>query len=388
MNKLSAHKGKAHPSGDGGMSAIGGMSLLRTYMIAMAVAVGVLLFSSFIGYMQYNSLISSSEKEKNTSEAKRLAGHLAGRLHALGDMVAQFAVPDERLVAAIQSRDLPTLRAREAEIMRNFPAANRVRFILPGDDQVDNSITPPLSYACLELARLAEQGQETPPFEVHLFGGEIEHMDLLRPVMYNGTLIASLIVTQDVGTLKSWVDDLQPEDGYVELEQGVEEDVIRLFGRGDKSLRDSSAPYSVPIENSYWLLSYWPAGGIGTAEARHMGFIITFAIAAGILIVFFLSYGTFVSSMLRGDLRRMVNFIIDFSLGKRFQNYPVRLAEVKKVLQEKENDLSVMTEYTDSRGAIHDKAEQFMPDISFGETGISVEEVVAPAEKPDNNPSK
>lgn len=388
MNKQSAQKGKAHPSSDGGMSAIGGMSLLRSYMVAMAVAVGVLLFSGFIGYMQYNSLISSSEKERNTNEAKRLAGHLAGRLHALGDMVAQFAIPDDKLVAAIQNRDIPALRARETEIMNIFPAANRVRFILPGDDQVDTSVKPPLSYACLELARLAEQGEETPPFEVHLFGGEIEHMDLLRPVMVNGTLIASLIVTQDVDTLKGWIDDLQPEGGYVELEQGVEDDVIRLFGSGDKSLRAGSAPYSVPIENSYWLLSYWPASGIGAAEARHMGFIITFAIAAGILIVFFLSYGAFVSSMLRGDLRRMVNFIIDFSLGKRFQNYPVRLAEVKKVLQEKENDLSVMTEYTDSRGAIHDKAEQFMPDISFGETGISVEEVDNPAGNPDENKPK
>jgi hypothetical protein len=357
-------------------------------MVAMLVAAGVLLFSGFIGYMQYNSLISSSEKEKNISEAKRLAGHLAGRLHALGDMVAQFAIPDDRLVAAIQNRDIPALRAREAEIKRIFPAANRVRFILPGDDQVDNSVTPPLSYACLELARLAEQGEETPPFEVHLFGGEIEHMDLLRPVMHEGKLIASLIITQDVSTLKSWVDDLQPEGGYVELEQGVEDDVIRLFGRGDKSLRDSSSPYSVPIENSYWLLDYWPAGGIGASEARHLGFIITFAVAAGILVVFFLSYGAFVSSMLRSDLRRMVNFIIDFSLGKRFQNYPVRMAEVKKVLQEKENDLSVMTEYTDNREAIHDKAEHFMPDISFGETGISVEEVDNPTDSSDDNKPK
>lgn len=388
MNKPSTHKGKAQASSDGGMSAIGGMSLLRTYMVAMAVAVGTLLFSGFVGYAQYNSLITSSQKAKNESEAKRLAGHLAGRLHALGDMVAQFAVPDEKLVAAIKNRDIAALRARENEILHIFPAANRVRFILPGDDQVDNSITPPLSYACLELARLAEQGLETPPFEVHLFGGAIEHMDMLRPVMYDGKLIASLIVTQDVETLKSWVDDLQPKDGYVELEQGVENDVIRLFGRGDKSLRDGNAPYSVPIENSYWLLNYWPASGIGASEARHLGFIITFAVAAGILIVFFLSYGTFVSSMLRTDLRRMVNFIIDFSLGKRFQNYPVRLAEVKKVLQEKENDLSVMTDYADNRNAIHDKAEQFMPDISFGETGISVEEVDTPAEKSDDNSEK
>lgn len=379
MKKHTSQAGTKHK--ESSLSDIGGMSLIRTNLLAMAVAVGILLFSGFIGYMQYTSLISGSTTERHQLEATSLATHLAGRLHALGDMVGKFSTPDTALVAAIQNRDLTTLRAREAEIKRIFPDANRVRYVLPGDDQVDNSVTPPLSYACLELARLAEQGEALPPFEVHLFGGEIEHVDMLRPIMYDGKLIASLIVTQDVDNLKKWVDDLQPEGGYVELEQGVEDDVIRLFGRGDASLRNSGNPYSAPIENSYWLLNYWPASGIGTTEARHAGFIITFAVAAGVLIVFFLSYGVFISGMVRGDMRRMVNYIIDFSLGKRFQNYPVRMAEAKKVLQEKENDLSVLTDFADSKSAIHDKAEQFMPDITFGETGISVEEVDPSAEK-------
>ncbi len=379
MKKHASQTGTKHK--ESGMSDIGGMSLTRSNLLAMAVAVGVLLFSGFIGYMQYTSLISSSTDARYQHEAASLATHLAGRLHALGDIVAKFAVPDTTLVTAIQNHDTAALRAREAEIIRIFPDANRVRFILPGDDQVDNSVTPPLSYACLELARLAERGEVLPPFEVHLFGGEIEHVDILRPVMYNGKLIASLIVTQDVDNLKKWVDDLQPEGGYVELEQGVEDDVIRLFGQGDASLRDSGKPYSAPIENSYWLLNYWPASRIGAAEARYAGFIITFAVAAGVLIVFFLSYGVFISSMVQSDMRRMVNYIIDFSLGKRFQNYPVRMAEAKKVLQEKENDLSVLTDFADSKSAIHDKAEQFMPDITFGETGISVEEVAPSSEK-------
>ncbi len=379
MNKRSAQKEKAARSSNSGAMGSGGLSLLKTNMIAMLVALGVLLISGFIAYLQYTTLISSSQTAKYQEQATTLAAHLAGRLHALGDMVAKFAEPDGALVKAINAHDYPALRKREAEILSIFPGANRVRFVLPGEDQVDNSVSPPLSYACIELARLAEQGEEIPPFEVHLFGGEIEHLDMLRPVMVDGKLIASLIVTQDVDNLKSWVDDLQPAGGYVELQQGVEGDVISLFGRGDNSLKTSGKPYSVPVENSYWLLDYWPASGIGAAEARHAGFIITFAIAAGVLILFFLSYGAFVSSLLRNDLRRMVNFIIDNSLGKRIHSYPVKLAEVKSVLLEKETDLSVMSDYSDTRDAIHNKAEQFMPDISFGETGISVEEVDAPA---------
>lgn len=378
MKKRSSHKGKTHQSSDGGMKVIAGVSLQRTNLMAMLVAVGVLLLCGFIAYLQYISLLSNSRTEKYQEQANTLAAHLGGRLQALGDMVSNFAIPDDTLVKAIQTHDLPVLRAREMAIMHDFPGANRVRFVLPGDDKVDNTVTPPLSYACLELAQLAEQGHKTPPFEVHLFGGKIEHLDMVRPVMYKGKPIASLIVTQDVSHLKNWLEELQKNGSYVELQQGVEDDVVRLFGKGDHSPQTDDKLYIASVTNSNWLLGYRPPSGIGETEARHVGFIITFAIGTGILIVFFLSYGAFVSSMLRSDLRRMVNFIIDFSLGKRIHSYPVRLAEVKKVLQEKENDLSVLTDYTETREAIHDKAEHFMPDISFGETGISVEEVVSP----------
>ncbi len=347
-------------------------------LLPMLVAVGVLLFSGFLAYLQYNALVSDDQKERHSATAKNLAAHLAGRLHALSDMVGKFAIADTALVGAIQSQDLPALRAREASILQNFPDANRVRFILPGDSQVDNTVNPPLSYACLELARLTELNQETPPFEVHLFGGEIEHMDMPRPVMHDGKVIASLIVTQDVNNLRKWVEDLQTEGGYVELHQGVEDEVISLFGQGDSSLQESGAPYTAPIENSYWQINYWPATGIGTVEARYAGFITTFTVAAGVLIAFFFSYGTFISSMVSNDLRRMVGFIIDVSLGKRFQNYPVRLSEVKKVLKDREADLTVLTDYTNTRETIHDKAEQYMADITFREENISVEEIVPP----------
>jgi len=364
-------------SEDGKAMSVSGLSLIRTNLAAMVIPVIVVLLSGFVAYLQYSTLISSSQNERYYAEAGRMASHLGGRLQALGDVVAELAVPDTALVEAIKARDTNFLRKREASLKSHFPVATRVRYILPGEDQVDNTITPPLSYACLELARLAEQGQATPPFEVHLFGGEIEHLDLLRPVMLDGKLIASLIVTLDVETLKQWVDELQPDGGYVELEQGVENDVIKLFGRGDASLKDKEPGYSAPIENSYWQLDYWPSGRLGMAEARHVGFLVTFAIAAGAMVLFFILYGAFLSLMVRADLNRMINFIVDSNLGKRFQSYPVRLAEVKRVLQEKEADLSVMSSYAETRDAIHDKAEHFMPDMSVDESGISVEEVAS-----------
>lgn len=375
MKKLfSRDKAPEAPTADSTKSDVSGISLARINLLAMAVTVAVVLISGYAAYLQYASLISSRQEDNRTAQAAQMAALLSGRLEALGDEIDRLALADEPLTKAIENDDVQYLRQREAQMQNRFPSAKRIRYILPTDVNPDESLDPPLSYACLDLARHAERDKTNPPFEVHLFGGKVEHLDLVRPVRDGDKVIASLMITLDVETLKHWVDELNPDDGYVELQQGVDGDLMKLFGRGNASLKRGEG-FRAKVGGSIWQMVYWPSGKLGVAEARTAGFFITFAIAAGILIAFFISYGLFISSFVRADMKRIVNFIVDSSLGKRFHSYPVRLAEAKKVLQEKEVDLSVLSSYTSTKDDIHDKAEHFIPDISFGDSGISVEEV-------------
>lgn len=383
MKKLfSRDKNTAEPSAENKKMDAGGISLARINLLAMLIAVAAVLLSGYAAYLQYASLISSRQEDNRNAEAARMAALLSGRLMALNDEMKRLALADESLLNAIHNGDQAYLRQREADIKKSFPSAVRIRYILPGDVEPDESLNPPLSYACLDLARHAERGKRNPPFEVHLFGGEVEHLDLVRPVKEGKQVVASLMVTLDVETLKRWVDQLNPDDGYVELQQGVDGDLLRLFGRGNASLKQDGDGFRADVGGSIWQLVFWPSGAIGVAEARTAGFFITFAATAGLLVAIFISYGLFLSGFVRADMKRMVNFIVDSSLGKRFHSYPVRLAEAKKVLQEKEVDLSVLSSYTNTKETIHDKAEHFVPDISFsGDAGISVEEVDEPESK-------
>lgn len=375
MKKLfSRDKAPETPTAENTKGDVSGISIARINILAMVIAVTVVLFSGYAAYLQYASLITSRQEDNRNAQAAQMAALLSGRLMALGDELDHLAVADEPLLSAIQNNDAPYLRQQEAELQRNFPSAKRIRYILPTDVAPDESLDPPLSYACLDLARHAEKGKGNPPFEVHLFGGKVEHLDLVRPVRNGKQVVASLMITLDVETLKHWVDELNPDDGYVELQQGVDGDLMKLFGRGNPSLKQGDG-FRANVGGSIWQLVFWPSGSMGVAEARTAGFLMTFAIAAGILIAFFISYGLFLSKFVRADMKRIINFIVDSSLGKRFHSYPVRLAEAKKVLQEKEVDLSVLSSYTNTKDDIHDKAEQFIPDISFGDSGISVEEV-------------
>ncbi|MGM0594985.1 MAG: hypothetical protein ACQETD_10655 [Pseudomonadota bacterium] len=372
MKKLFSRK---KPSGEAGEEqaslSSGGVGLARLNLLALAVAVTVILISGYAAYLQYATLITSRQEDTHTAEAARMAAWLSGRLASLEEKMDTLAQPDPALLDMIAHFDRNDLARRETQLLLQLPSALRIRYILPTDTRPDDSLEPPLSYACLDLARTAEEGVKAPPFEAHLFGSEAQHLDLVRPVRDGDEVVASLMVTLDVALIEQWFGQLNPQGGYAELQQG-RSDPLTLFSGGNRSAKQGEA-FTAGVEGSSWHVAYWPSTALGVAEARAAGFLLTFAIAAGGVVAFFLFFGLFLSRFVRADMSRLINFIVDSSLGKRFHSYPVKLVEAKKALQEKENDLAVLASYTNSTESIHSKAEHFVPDITFSD-GIDVEE--------------
>lgn len=380
MAKLFSRKKSSAETPAAQTTSAGGAGLAHLNLLSLAVAVLVLFASGYMAYLQYASLITSRQEDNSRAEAEHMAAWLSGHLSALGEEVTRMARADPELLAAIAAEDRETIIKHEQQLMQYFPEALRTRFILPSDNRPDESLQPPLGYACLELARSAEHGGTTPPFEVHMFGGEAQHLDLVRPVRSGDRVVASLMVTLDVTVLKQWIDRLNPQGGYVELQQGIGSDTLNLFGRGNATAKGDEG-FSATVADSRWLITYWPAGGIGVAEARTIGFLMTFAIGAVLLAALFILYGLFLSRYVQADMRRLINYIVDSSLGKRFHSYPVKLNEAKKALQQKENELSVLSSYTKSTDDVHAKAKDYVPDIAFLDDGITVEEEDTPAQE-------
>lgn len=364
----------------------GGLSIARLNLIPLAVAVLVLLVSGYAAYLQFASQVTARQEDSHATVAKTLAAKLSGRLQAMSEELARLTQADAPLLAAIAARDEGALREREAKLATVFPDALRIRYILPGEENPDGTLFPRLSYACLDLARQAEAGK-VPPFEVHLFGDEQQHLDLVRAVLDGKRPVASLMVTLDVAVLKRWLDGIKPSQGYAELQQGRGEDALTLFGVGNAALRGAGQAYLARVALSGWQLSYHPAGTLGIAEAQQFGFLATFAVAAALLVAFFIFFNLFLSGFLRSDLKRLVGFIVDSSLGKRFHSYPVKLAESKKVLQEKEMDLSVLSSHASlkerpSHG--HPRHEhEHIPNLTFvSSESMAVKEMTRHDDKP------
>lgn len=367
--------GKTNNQGTGEAVAKGsnrGLTLLRLGLPQIVLVVIIVLACGYVSYLQYAGLAKKAQQVQHVADAEKMAASMGGRLIALGDQVAMQARADDALADAIRGGDLETVRKFESSLKSYFPEAVRIRVVRPIDTNPDLSITPPIGYACLDLARQAEAGSERPPLELHLHGLTHEHLDLVRPIMHQGKVVASLMVTFSTEKVGGWLKGLGLESGYVELQQGW--DGPMLGSVGEATEKREVVSHRAMISGSGWQLSYWAKEGLGMVEAQKLGFLAIFAVAAVVIAVVMFFYSIFLSGIVKRDLYRMAEFMVESSRGKRFHSYPVKMRDIEEALEMMEPVLSmakpsnsVKQKAEDGDGGVSD-----MMFMDFGE--ITVEE--------------
>ncbi|WP_127474560.1 hypothetical protein [Sulfurivermis fontis] len=337
------------------------MPLLLTSLITLVVVAALV-------YLQF-SLVGLERRDAIThAETDRLAAVLAGRLRGYTDVIAA-AGRAPAVVAALKAGDQTALDEHVARLRVLFPSVLRIRFIARGDDRLDENAVPPLSYACLELARTAEAGQE-PPVEAHLYGTKVQHVDLLRPVVGDKEIVGSLLVTLDVAVLREWLRPLlNGGGGYVELRQGTGDKHLMLAALGDAGLQATPATYAAPVAGTAWSLVYWAPGSVATVStAEQVGLLTVFGVALVVLIVAFVLFTTLAGRIVRGDLVAVVKQAVEMWSGRRQHNFDVKLAESLEVLNALEQHLA-----TQQPRAVHPDAARAAA-MQQQEQGIIVDE--------------
>lgn len=356
-----AEKGTAH-----------GLTLMKLSLPPIILVVLVVLVCGYVTYLQYAGLVKKAQQVQHVADAEKMAALLGGGLIALGDQVAAQARADASLLAALEVADSEALRRYEEGLSTYFLEAVRIRVVRLTDTNPDASVRPPIGYACLDLARQAEAGTERPPLEMHLQGSEHAHLDLVRPIVHNGEVIASLMISFSPEKITEWLKEMVLESGYVELQQGWEGPI--LGHAGEAGVKRDAATHRAVISGSSWQLSYWAKDGLGMAEAQKLGFLATFGVAAAVIAAVMFFYALFFSATIRRELRGMTDFMVESSRGKRFHSYPVKMVEMEQALQMME---PVLTAVRQDEG-LKEKAEQGdggIPDMMFMDFGeITVEE--------------
>ncbi len=349
-----------------------GLTLIKLSLPPIILVVLLVLVCGYFSYLQYAGVVNQAQQVQHVADADKMAARLGGGLIALGDQVAVQAKADAALVTALEAGDSEALRRFEQGLATYFPEAVRIRVVRPDDTDPDVTATPPIGYACLDLARQAESGTDRPPLEMHLKGSEHAHLDLVRPIFHNGKVIASLMVSFSDEKIKEWLKGLVMEAGYVELQQGWEGPILGQIG--EVGLKLGAANHRAMISGSTWQLSYWAKGGLGMIDAQKLGFLATFGIAAAVIAAVMFFYALFLSATVRRELQGMADFMLQSSRGKRFHSYPVKMAEMEQALQMMEPVLTAVKP-DDGLKAKAELGDEGVPDMMFMDFGeITVEE--------------
>jgi len=267
-------------------------------------------------------------------QLESVASSYAGQIGELARSYRQslaLQAKDPEIQRLLRSGDAAAIEQREQMLGYVFPEAIRIKFfrssVVPAPDK---SMTPPLSFACIDLLRKAAESGKTVLIEVHSFRQPEQHIDVVQPVLgLDGRPVGSLMLTLSFNSFKQILGRLSMANAYVELQQENDRGQITTFThRGVADLKTSGNSYLADIPGTRWRIAYWPpetggvSGGLG-ALIYWLGFIGAILIMC---LVAVLLYARLMKAMNR-DQVTIIKIIKDIRDNAVATRYPVSLVE-------------------------------------------------------------
>lgn len=325
LAKLASKTGPAKvdfTSSGGGRLSLIHLGLL-IFLLTASLVVGIAIFFQQDAAGQ----AADSWRQEITLTADNLSDRIATQLSQITSKMEMLA-RDAQLVELISSENTTELQQREAELAYLFPGSIRVRILPPGLSETDESATPPLSYAALDMLRQAETSETPPPAEVHLFGKPQQHINLVRRVLSASgrRIIGHIMVSLPLPAIQEALDAPKLTRGYGEVWQVVSKGApVVLAKRGTQALRSGTPTVTVDIPGSSWKVAYWSEAGTFTSSAEGLWAIAGSSIAIfGLLLILILRS---FARIMKQDQVLLLGAIRDARNGRMQPSYALQLKE-------------------------------------------------------------
>lgn len=299
-----------------------------------AFVIAALLFAALGWWTQarYASRDAAAQSRQLSLLSEGYAGQVEGYVHQLGAGM-EYAVKQAEVVAALRDGSQAARAAGERELSYLFPTAVRLQLLPAGYDTPDDSMSPPLSYACLDMIQRAESGA-TPPAEVHMPGGPQQHADFTRAVRDDaGNVVGTLLVTLPVQVFQQTLNRLRVDGGYLELRQQAGGQTVVLARHGSAPAGGLAPASSTPIAGTSWQLAYWP-GAVAAAGADPWLYWGLFGAAIVLFgVVVYLLYRSVAAALLR-DQVTIIRLTKDAADGTLAAGYPASLKNCRGAIEQ------------------------------------------------------
>ncbi|HEC28660.1 MAG TPA: phosphomannomutase/phosphoglucomutase [Gammaproteobacteria bacterium] len=241
--------------------------------------------------------------------------------------IMDIAAKDPDLGRVLQNGDQDAIKNQESQLTGLLPSALHIKILSTDQDEPDNNLNPPISFACLDLLNRSRSDSNS-IMEVHLMGKPQQHIDIARSIKdSSGKTIGTLLLTLPVQILKHAVLKMSPADGLLELQQDSKRGAsITIARRGNLSLKSDRIAVSSPIRNTIWKIAYWPGESSGSLGGSIT--MLFWGIVAGIWVSFsiflFIVYRRIYKALLN-DMVMIIKLVKDIQHGDMSASYPIAL---------------------------------------------------------------
>ncbi len=306
-----------------------GISLMLLSLGAFAVTTLFLAAAAAAGYLQLSHYTDAALNKVHGTQAEQLAARLGGVGQGWSQLAEQLA-SSLPLREAVANNDTATAEALLAQARTLLPSVLRLEII--GRDRLTpvSGANPPLSFACLDLARSAEQG-EFPPLEMHLYDDAPAHIDLVRPILPPSgevtTPLASLILTLEAQTLTTWLEQMLPKGSYVEVRQALIGTRFETLAKAGDASFERLLGSSAKVPGTRWQLELWRSDLSTREELPVNQYATVFAIALVPILLVYILFARILRRVLNKDMMLLVRQAIKSGYGEKHDFGGFRLRE-------------------------------------------------------------
>ena len=249
-------------------------------LIYGVVVLGVLISAGFflMDFVETRQAEKAAqERALYQEEANKIANRIASSMVPFRQFLKELAGEPATIEALDQ--ELDARKKIAAAQIAELPGALLLRILLPGETQSQRSESPPLTFASIEMLKMAADNDEQTPVEIHLGGTDNEHLVMLERIVTGDTLKGFLHLSISAGVIKDAITSLEV-NGFLEIRQRAASGPPVVIARhGSPTTSQNSVVANVP--GTAFLASYRFSDG-GKSTAALPAFVLP---AVGILVV-------------------------------------------------------------------------------------------------------
>ncbi len=323
--------------------------MARIFSLLSAIAVVMILLAGSSVYWFSLPDIEQAKHDSTETLAKGISLAISSQLNILQQSVDGIAQMPE-VIAALESQDESVIKNTEEKLGTLTPLALKIRLLPSNISETDESSTPHMGFADLEMVQETLLTKQKPSIQGE---GKQRHLAITSKVSSHGQILGVILASLQFDFVKTIINQVTPKEAVIEVKQ----DRTLLAMAGNNSNDKAEADDKITIPHSKWNIYF---RSVNKSTSSNLDLIIS-SIALSSLIAclaFFVGYRK-LTEYLRQDQSSIIKAAKDMMAGKITGNYPVLLNEMKPIVstlaqykrvidKQDDNDITPADDFDDS----------------------------------------